>query len=119
MLDVQIRVDGVQRPTSFFAQGHVGWAEAGADVVCAAVSVVLQSAWLGLKEHAKVAVKASRSPGRLELRWPADSREREDVRAIVATAALSLDCIAEQYPNHVRITREQEPKEKPLSAREG
>jgi uncharacterized protein len=119
MLDVRIREDGLQRPTSFFAQGHVGWAEAGTDVVCAAVSVLLQSAWLGLKEYAQVAVKSSRSPGRLELRWPVDSREREDVRAIVATATLSLNCIAEQYPNHVRISREQEPKEKPLPAREG
>jgi len=119
MLEVWIREDGRGRPSSFFAQGHAGWAEAGTDVVCAAVSALLQAALLGLKEHAKVAVTSSRRSGRLELRWPADSREREDVRAIVATTALSLECIAAQYPKHIRIAREQEPKEKPLSAREG
>lgn len=119
MLEVRIREDGSQRAVSFFAEGHAGWAEEGTDVVCAAVSTVLQAAWLGLEEHAKVTVKSSRRSGRLELHWPADSCEREDVRAIVATASLSLECIAKQYPNHVRFAREQEPKEKLLSAREG
>jgi uncharacterized protein YsxB (DUF464 family) len=119
MLEVRIREDSRGRLASFFAEGHAGWAEAGTDVVCAAVSTLLQAAWLGLQEHAKVAVKSSRRSGRLELIWPAESREREDVRAIVATTALSLECIAAQYPSHVRVVREQEPKEKPLSAREG
>jgi uncharacterized protein YsxB (DUF464 family) len=108
MLEIWIREDSRQRLSSFFARGHAGWGQAGTDVVCAAVSTLLQSAWLGLKEYAKVAVKASRRSGHLELRWPADARKREDVRAIVATTALSLECIAAQYPSRVRITREQE-----------
>lgn len=119
MVEVRIREDSRQRLSSFSAQGHAEWADAGTDIVCAAVSTLLQAAWLGLKEHAKVAVKASRRSGRLELRWPAEAREREDVRAILATAALSLECLAGQYPSRVRIVKEREPKEKPLPAREG
>ena len=87
--------------------------------VCAAVSVLLQAAWLGLKEHAGVATTASRRSGKLELRWPSETRDREDVRAIVATTALSLESLAAQYPEHIRVVRERESKEKPLSAREG
>ena len=90
-----------------------GWAESGTDIVCAAVSTLLQAAWLGLKEHAKIEVKASRRAGRLELRWPAAAREREDVRAILATAALSLECIAAQYPEHVRVVKEPENASRP------
>jgi len=40
--------------SSLLADGHAGWADAGEDVVCAAVSAILQAAWLGLMEHAEL-----------------------------------------------------------------
>jgi uncharacterized protein YsxB (DUF464 family) len=108
MVTVTFRRDSRNRLSSVFAEGHAGWAEAGEDVVCAAASAILQAAWLGLDEHAGVTVDGERTPGRLLLRWPADARDREDVRAIVATAELSIDRIASQYPDHIRVRREQE-----------
>jgi len=108
VLKVTFRRDSRNRLSSLFAEGHAGWADAGQDVVCAAASAVLQAAWLGLAEHAHVAVEAERSGGRLALRWPAAARDREDVQAIVATAELSIDQIARQYPEHVRADREAE-----------
>jgi uncharacterized protein YsxB (DUF464 family) len=39
------------------------------------------------------------------MRWPVDARDRDDVRAIVATAALAIEQIARQYPQHVRARR--------------
>jgi hypothetical protein len=109
MVTVTFRRDSRNRLSSVFAEGHAGWADAGDDIVCAAASAILQAAWLGLGEHAGIAVDGERTPGRLALRWPADSRDRDDVRAIVATAELSIDRIADQYPEHVRVRREQEP----------
>jgi hypothetical protein len=119
VVEIFIREDSRDRLSSFFARGHADWADKGTDLVCAAVSVLLQAAWLGLKEHAGVATTASRRSGKLELRWPSETRDREDVRAIVATTALSLESLAAQYPEHIRVVRERESKEKPLSAREG
>jgi uncharacterized protein YsxB (DUF464 family) len=105
MLTVIIHEDSRGRLSSFVADGHAGWADAGDDVVCAAASVVLQAAWAGLTEHAGVNVRGTRSKGRLTMRWPASTRDRDDVRAIVATAALAIEQIARQYPEHVRAVR--------------
>jgi uncharacterized protein YsxB (DUF464 family) len=105
VVEVEFHEDSRGRLSSFVAEGHAGWAEHGTDVVCAAVSTLLQAAWLGLIEVAGVAAEGSRSAGRLELSWPAAARERDDVRAIVATAALSVERLALQFPEHVRAVR--------------
>ncbi len=110
MVEVRIREDGRARLSSFFASGHAGWADDGEDIVCAAISTILQSAWLGLSEVAKVDVAGSRDKnderGRLELSWPEADRDDAAVRAIAATAALSIERLALQYPAHVRAIRE-------------
>ena len=74
--------------------------------MCAAVSALLQAAWLGLTEVARVDVEATREAGRLTLAW--DDAVRDDValRAIVGTAALSVERIAAQFPEHVRVIHE-------------
>lgn len=110
-LEVRFRRDAAGRLSSLAAGGHAGWADAGQDVVCAAVSAVLQAAWLGLSEHAHVRVDAVRRKGELALRWPQDARDRDDVAAIVATAELAIAQIARQYPDHVRCVAESEPDE--------
>ncbi len=105
MVELHIREDSWQRLSSFSASGHAGWADSGEDVVCAAVSAILQAAWLGLAEVARIDVVASRENGRLDLAWPEHARTDPGVLAIVATAALSVERIALQYPDHVRVIR--------------
>ncbi len=106
MVEVRVRRDGRERLSSFLASGHAGWAQSGDDVVCAAVSAVLQAAWLGLSEVAKIDVDGRRESGSLTLAWPEAARGNAAVRAIVATAALSVERIALQYPEHVRVIHE-------------
>jgi uncharacterized protein YsxB (DUF464 family) len=103
LVEVRVRKDSRNRLSSFYAAGHAGWADSGQDVVCAAVSALLQAAWLGLEEVAKVEVEGSRAKGRLELSWPEAAREDPAVAAIVATAQLAIERIATQYPSHVRV----------------
>ena len=109
MIEVYVRRDSRQRLSSLFATGHADWAEHGQDVVCAAVSAVLQAAWLGLDQVARVPVEAGRSDGTLSLRWPADRRDDPALRAIVGTAEAAVATIALQFPEHVRLHRETEP----------
>jgi uncharacterized protein YsxB (DUF464 family) len=109
VVTVTFRRDSRNRLSSVFAEGHAGWADAGEDLVCAAVSAILQAAWGGLTDHAHVAVDGERTGGRLAMRWPEDARDREDVKAIVATAELAVVQIATQYPKHVRAKDAQEP----------
>ena len=108
MVNVRIRKDSRERLSSFLASGHAGWADSGEDVVCAAVSTMLQCAILGLTEVSNIRVQATRGDGRLELAWPADSRDDPGVHAIVATAALSVERIAAQFPEHVAVIYERD-----------
>jgi uncharacterized protein YsxB (DUF464 family) len=108
MLVVHFRRDSRDRLSSFFAEGHAEAGDYGEDIVCAAVSSVLQAAWLGLDEHAKLALVADRTSERLEVAWPESERERTDVVAIVRTAELAVAQIASQYPKNVRVVYEAE-----------
>ena len=100
--------------TAFAAAGACesegGWAEDGRDVVCAAVSAILQSAWYGLTEVAGIEVAASKRKtpreGTLEVSWPETARDDVATRAIVETAVRSVERIADQYPRNVRVIRE-------------
>lgn len=109
MLEVIVRRDGRQRLSSLFADGHTDWADEGTDLVCAAVSAILQAAWLGLSEVAHVPVDASKAKGRLALRWPEPARDDPAVAAIVGTAERAVEAIAKQFPANVRLRRETEP----------
>jgi hypothetical protein len=106
LVRVTIRRDSRARLSSFFASGHAGWADAGQDVVCAAVSTLLQAAWLGLDEVAGVEVTGTRDSGRLELSWPAEARDDAGLRAIVETVARSIETLASQFPAHVKVAVE-------------
>jgi uncharacterized protein YsxB (DUF464 family) len=103
VVEVVVSKDSRNRLSSFSASGHADWDVLGKDVVCAAVATILQSAWLGLSEVAHVEVHGSRENGKLDLRWPESACDDATVRAIVETAALSVERIAHQYPENVRV----------------
>ena len=108
MLEVNFTRDSRQRLSSVFAAGHADFANHGEDIVCAAVSAILQAARLGLEAHAGIDVAARQSPGELNITVPENERDREDVRAILATAELSVAQIASQFPDHVAVRRSSE-----------
>lgn len=106
MLEVVFTRDSRQRLSSVFARGHAEAGDRGEDVVCAAVSAIVQAARLGLEAYASVDLEVRQEPGDFAMRWPEERRDDEAVRAIVATAELSVEQIARQYPAHVRLLRE-------------
>lgn len=108
MLDVTFRRDSRDRLSSVFADGHAAFADHGEDIVCAAVSAILQAARLGLQEVVRTPLDVVQESGRLELRWPEARRDDEALKAILTTAELSVRQIAAQYPTHVRYSRETE-----------
>ncbi len=93
--------------------GHANHAAHGDDVVCAAVSAVLQAAWAGLTDVAHVRVEGHRREGDFLMRWAPADRARADVHAIVATAELAVKAIASQreYGRFVRYVSEPEEDE--------
>lgn len=105
MLDVTFYCDEHGRYRGFSANGHADFDEHGQDVVCAAVSAILQAARLGLERYARITASATQAAGQLELTWSGPDSERESVLAIVTTADLALEEIARLYPAHVRLSR--------------
>lgn len=109
MLEVTFYRDSRQRLSSVFALGHAGFAEHGEDIVCAAVSAILQAARLGLEVHAGVKLDVTQNAGELRMHLPPSARDDAAVVAIVTTAELSTEQIARQFPEHVRFSRATEP----------
>ncbi|MBV8489912.1 MAG: ribosomal-processing cysteine protease Prp [Candidatus Eremiobacteraeota bacterium] len=106
MLEVIFYRDSQDRLSSVFARGHAEFAEHGEDIVCAAVSAILQALRLGLEAYADIPLDAQQESGEMVLRWPEGARDDASVKAIVATAELSVERIANQYPEHVKFSRE-------------
>jgi uncharacterized protein YsxB (DUF464 family) len=105
MVEVTFERDSRERLSSVFARGHAESGEYPHDLVCAAVSAVLQAAYAGLQEVARLRFEGTRRRGNLRIKIPARSRGRADVAAIVATAEVALLQLARQYPKFVRVTR--------------
>ncbi|HEY5426357.1 MAG TPA: ribosomal-processing cysteine protease Prp [Candidatus Tumulicola sp.] len=109
MLEVVFSRDSRNRLSSIFAAGHAEFAIDADDLVCAAVSAILQAARLGLEEYAGVELDAEQRSGEFRVAWPEGRRDDQSVRAIVATAELAVEQIARQYPEHVTLLRRAEP----------
>ena len=101
MIRVRIERDSTGRIQGFEAKGHAGAGPRGNDIVCAAVSVLTDSVFLGLDRHLK-----------REMEWDADSgdisvrlKEAPDelTEAILATLVLGLTEIQKLYPDRLRI----------------
>ena len=104
MVEVRFTRDSRGRLSSLFATGHAEFGAFPDDVVCAAVSAILQATYAGLQDVARLEFDGRRASGKLSIPIPEAARERQDVSAIVATAAISLEQLARQYPDHVRVT---------------
>jgi uncharacterized protein YsxB (DUF464 family) len=102
VLTVTFHRDARDRISAITARGHVRYAVETDDVVCAAASAILQAAQLGLERYAGITLEATQKPFRLE--WPKARRDDEALRAIVATAELSIEQLARQYPEHIRLS---------------
>ncbi|MDY2872955.1 MAG: ribosomal-processing cysteine protease Prp [Eubacteriales bacterium] len=95
------------RVISFTAEGHAGYAEAGSDIVCAAVSAILITAANGVVSVLGIdaPVRQNDEIGFLQLDLPDDLTEeqRRDASLVLAVAQQGLQSVSEQYPGCVRV----------------
>ena len=87
--------------TGFSVKGHSGTAERGADIVCAGVSSLAQTALLGLMKHLKVEVMYRVTGG--DMKVSLKDAPTELTEAVLQTMRLGLGEIAGQYPQAVKI----------------
>ena len=101
MVEVTFYRDGRERLARFFASGHVEIPQSSSDEYSLAARA-------GLEEHVKIDTGARMHPGHLEVTIPQADRDDRAAAAIIATAAIAVDQIAKQYPQHVRVTHRRE-----------
>ena len=93
--------------TGFRAQGHTGYARAGQDIVCAAVSALTQSTLNGLRSVLKAPVMFDIDDQgaslEAELTPEASKEQVEQAQLLLVTLLEGLQAIERSYPRNVRI----------------
>lgn len=89
--------------SGFCVEGHAGMAEKGWDTVCAAVSVLAQTAVLGLNRHLGLQPKVSRRDGYLSCMLAERDIEELPVKAVLETMVIGLQEIVGQFPEYVQM----------------
>ena len=99
------RPDG--RQTGYRAAGHTGYAESGADIVCAAVSALTQATLNGLKGVLKAPTmfEVDDRAAMLEVRLAPEATEDQVAQAqlLLVTLQEAIEAIERSYPQNVRI----------------
>ena len=93
------------RITGFSISGHSGYAESGADIVCAAVSAVVTMAEATINDvcGAKAKVRVKDEQARISLTLPASCDEEETVQAVLAGMMLTLCSLRDDYPDYIEV----------------
>ena len=93
------------RITGFSVSGHSGYAEAGSDIVCAAVSAVVTMAEATINDvcGAKAKVRVKEEDARVTLTLPASCDEEEAVQAVLAGMMLTLCSLRDDYPDYIEV----------------
>ena len=88
--------------TTIQAKGHSGYAVAGQDIVCSAVSTIMQTTLNGLLEVVKADVDYQIDEQIPFLRISVNEQDRQ-AQILMKGAYLALKQIADDYKNYIKI----------------
>ena len=93
------------RITGFSVSGHSGYAEAGQDIICAAISAVVTMAEATINDvcGAKAKVRVKEEDARVTLTLPASCDEEESVQAVLAGMMIYLCSLRDDYPDFIEV----------------
>ena len=96
---------GEARINGFSVSGHSGYAEAGSDIVCAAVSAVVTMAEATINDvcGAKAKVRAKDADARITLTLPTVCDEEESIQAVLTGMMLTLCSMRDDYPDNIEV----------------
>jgi len=91
----------------FDAEGHSGYADRDYDIVCAGVSSLTQTAYLGIAELTAADVRVYQGDGALRLRLGHElaNKQREQAELILETMVLGLRSIEENYGDYLKLIK--------------
>ena len=93
------------RITGFSISGHSGYAEAGSDIVCAAISAVVTMAEATINDvcGAKAKVRVGEDEARITLKLPKSCDEEDTVQAVLAGMMVTLINLQEDYSDFIEV----------------
>ena len=93
------------RITGFSISGHSGYAEAGSDIVCAAIPAVVTMAEATINDvcGAKAKVRVKDEQARITLTLPVSCDEEEAVQAVLAGMMIYLCGLRDEYPDYIEV----------------
>ena len=85
--------------------GHSGYAEAGKDIVCAAISAIVTMAEATINDvcGAKAKVRVKEEDARITLTLPSSCDEEETVQSVLSGMMLTLISLKEDYPDYIEV----------------
>ena len=94
-----------ERITRFSVSGHSGYAEAGSDIVCAAISAVVTMAEATINDvcGAKAKVRVKEEDARITLTLPATCEEEEAIQAVLAGMMVYLCNLRDDYSDYIEV----------------
>ncbi len=94
-----------ERITGFSVSGHSGYAEAGGDIVCAAVSAAVDMAETTINDvcGAKAKARVKDEQARITLKLPTVCDEEDTVQAVLAGMLLYLCNLRDEYPDYIEV----------------
>ena len=94
-----------ERITGFSIAGHSGYAEAGADIICAAISAVVAMVEATVNDvcGAKAKVRVKEDDARITLTLPNSCEEEDAIQAVLAGFLLYLVDLRDQYPDFIEV----------------
>lgn len=103
MVRVVIERSSDGKITGYSGYGHALYASRGEDIVCAAISMLLQTTLLGLIEVVRAEVKYSQEEGSLSCRLAPGQEQDEKAQVLMETMLLGLRNIEDSYGDHFVI----------------
>ena len=93
------------RITGFSISGHSGYAEAGSDIVCAAISAVVTMAEATINDvcGAKAKVRVKDEQARITLTLPVSCDEEDTVQAVLAGLMIYLCSLRDDYSDYIEV----------------
>ena len=105
MINISLFRNQTGQLTGFSVSGHAGYAEAGADIVCASVTTAAFTAVNGLTDVIGIETEVTMQEGYLSCKMPeALAREKRQMAdVLLESMVLSFQNIAEQYGAYVSL----------------
>ena len=94
-----------ERITGFSVSGHSGYAEAGADIVCAAISAAVAMAEATINDvcGGKAKVRVKEADARVTLTLPTSCDEEDTIQAVLAGMMVYFIDLRDQYPDYIEV----------------